>query len=154
MAATVNNFGLTDTSLTIRFSDSTTVVELNEPVSPIPQERLRFHAYDSMYGLANINTHLPGWQAPQTTLIDGRWSKGSGCNQYQPPNCRLFLNATSGTHIYFDKETTAGETYFYRLVAQDTRLPSAAPLLKSYANVESLSIAELNEFIISASSQV
>ncbi|CAN6889719.1 unnamed protein product [Brassica oleracea] len=23
---------------------------------------------------------------------------------------RLFLNATSGTHIYFDKETTAGET--------------------------------------------
>ncbi|CAN6874750.1 unnamed protein product, partial [Brassica oleracea] len=22
---------------------------------------------------------------------------------------RLFLNATSGTHIYFDKETTAGE---------------------------------------------
>ncbi|KAF2579886.1 hypothetical protein F2Q68_00005255 [Brassica cretica] len=66
---------------------------------------------------------------------------------------RLFLNATSGTHIYFDKETTAGETYFYRLVAQDTRLPSAALLLKSYAKMESLSIAELNEFVISASSQ-
>ncbi|CDY31027.1 BnaC03g55080D [Brassica napus] len=66
---------------------------------------------------------------------------------------RLFLNATSGTHIYFDKETTARETYFYRLVAQDTRLPSAAPLLKSYAKVESLSIAELNEFVISASSR-
>ncbi|KAH0897823.1 LOW QUALITY PROTEIN: hypothetical protein HID58_047391, partial [Brassica napus] len=53
------NFGLTDTSLTIRFSDSTTFVELNEPVSPIPQERFRFRAHDSMYGLANINTHLP-----------------------------------------------------------------------------------------------
>ncbi|KAF3552362.1 hypothetical protein DY000_02008027 [Brassica cretica] len=66
---------------------------------------------------------------------------------------RLFLNATSGTHIYFDKETTAGETYFYRLVTQDTRLPSAALLLKSYAKMESLSIAELNEFVISASSQ-
>ncbi|KAH0916377.1 hypothetical protein HID58_030823, partial [Brassica napus] len=66
---------------------------------------------------------------------------------------RLFLNAASGTHIYFDKETTAGETYFYRLVAQDTGLPSAAPLLKSYAKVESLRIAELNEFVISASSQ-
>ncbi|CAN6848217.1 unnamed protein product [Brassica oleracea] len=50
-------------------------------------------------------------------------------------------------------QIVGGETYFYRLVAQDTRLPSAAPLLKSYANVESLSIAELNEFIISASSQ-
>ena len=54
------NIGLTDTSLTIRFSDSITVVELNERVSPIPQERLRFHAHDLMYGLANINTHLPG----------------------------------------------------------------------------------------------
>ncbi|KAH0904423.1 hypothetical protein HID58_043926 [Brassica napus] len=26
---------------------------------------------------------------------------------------RLFLNATSGTHIYFHKETTAGESFFY-----------------------------------------
>lgn len=25
--------------------------------------------------------------------------------------CRLFLNATSGTHIYFDKETTAGSVF-------------------------------------------
>ncbi|CAH8320473.1 unnamed protein product [Eruca vesicaria subsp. sativa] len=66
---------------------------------------------------------------------------------------RLFLNATSGTHIYFDKETTAGETFFYRLVARDTGLPPAAPLLKGYAKVESLTIAELNSFIITAPSQ-
>ncbi|KAL0701027.1 hypothetical protein Bca4012_057149 [Brassica carinata] len=26
---------------------------------------------------------------------------------------RLFLNATSEMHIYFDKETSAGETCFY-----------------------------------------
>ncbi|KAL0714183.1 hypothetical protein Bca4012_021162 [Brassica carinata] len=50
-------------------------------------------------------------------------------------------------------ETTVGDSYFYRRVAQDTGLSSAAPLLKSYAKVESLSIAELNEFVISASSQ-
>nr|VDC77314.1 unnamed protein product [Brassica rapa] len=25
----------------------------------------------------------------------------------------LFLNATSGTHIYFDKETAVGESFFY-----------------------------------------
>ncbi|KAL0847798.1 hypothetical protein Bca101_021045 [Brassica carinata] len=58
-----------------------------------------------------------------------------------------------GVHTYFDKETTVGDSYFYRRVAQDTGLSSAAPLLKSYAKVESLSIAELNEFVISASSQ-
>ncbi|CAN7131842.1 unnamed protein product [Brassica rapa subsp. narinosa] len=66
----------------------------------------------------------------------------------------LFLNATSGTHIYFDKETNAGESYFYRLVSQDIGLPSAAPLLKTYANVETLSTAELSEFVIAAPSQV
>ncbi|KAF8118643.1 hypothetical protein N665_0003s0018 [Sinapis alba] len=62
---------------------------------------------------------------------------------------RLFLNATSGTHIYFDKETSAGEIRFY----QDTGLPSAAPLLRGYAKVEPLTIAELHNFIITAPSQ-
>ncbi|KAF2554569.1 hypothetical protein F2Q68_00015923 [Brassica cretica] len=65
----------------------------------------------------------------------------------------LFLNETSGTHIYFDKETNAGETYFCKLVARDARLPSAAPLLKGYAKVETLTISELNTFITSSPSQ-
>ncbi|KAL0685132.1 hypothetical protein Bca4012_051980 [Brassica carinata] len=120
------NYQLSDSSMMIRFGESTSFDEITEPAIPIGVESFRFRDHSELLGLANTNTLLPG---------------------------RLFLNATSGTHIYFDKETTAGETYFYRLVAQDTRLPSAAPLLKSYANVESLSIAELNEFIISASSQ-
>uniref|UniRef100_A0A0D3DN86 Uncharacterized protein n=1 Tax=Brassica oleracea var. oleracea TaxID=109376 RepID=A0A0D3DN86_BRAOL len=57
---------------------------------------------------------------------------------------RLFLNATSGTHIYFDKETN---------VRRDTGLQSVAPLLKGYATVENLTISELNEFVIAALSQ-
>lgn len=28
----------------------------------------------------------------------------------------MFLNATSGSHFYFDKETEAGESYFYEYV--------------------------------------
>ncbi|KAL0688251.1 hypothetical protein Bca4012_087928 [Brassica carinata] len=66
---------------------------------------------------------------------------------------RLFLNATSGTHIYFDKQTDAGERLFYRLVERDTGLPPVAPLLKSYAKVEKLSISELNDFVVTATSQ-
>lgn len=27
---------------------------------------------------------------------------------------RLFLNATSGTHVYNDKETIAGKSYLYK----------------------------------------
>ncbi|WZY89329.1 hypothetical protein YC2023_046064 [Brassica napus] len=44
----------------------------------------------------------------------------------------LFLNATSGTHIYFDKETIAGQT----LVTRDTGLLPVAPLLRKVAKVE------------------
>ncbi|XP_013639849.1 PREDICTED: uncharacterized protein LOC106345139 [Brassica oleracea var. oleracea] len=65
----------------------------------------------------------------------------------------LFLNATSGTHVYFDKETNARESFFYRLVARDTGLTPAAPLLRAYAKVESMTIAELNNFVITAPSQ-
>ncbi|KAH0943570.1 hypothetical protein HID58_003207 [Brassica napus] len=65
----------------------------------------------------------------------------------------LFLNATSGTHIYFDKETAVGESFFYMLVAQDTGLTPASPRLRGYAKVESLSIAELNNFVTTAPSQ-
>ncbi|CAH8311695.1 unnamed protein product [Eruca vesicaria subsp. sativa] len=66
---------------------------------------------------------------------------------------RLFRNAISGTHIHFDKGTTAGEVYFYRLVARDTGLPPAAPLLRGYAKVEAITVSELNSFIITAPSQ-
>ncbi|XP_018469475.2 uncharacterized protein LOC130512541 isoform X1 [Raphanus sativus] len=66
---------------------------------------------------------------------------------------RLFLNATSGTHVYFDKATRAGEVLFYQLVTRDTGLPSVAPLLRSYAKVETMSIAELTSFIVSAATQ-
>ncbi|KAJ4883173.1 Protein kinase domain protein [Raphanus sativus] len=62
---------------------------------------------------------------------------------------RMFLNATSGSHFYFDKETEAGESYFYELVTNDdTGNTSAASLLRGYAKVERLTIAEMNQFII------
>ncbi|KAF2591525.1 hypothetical protein F2Q70_00039143 [Brassica cretica] len=56
-------------------------------------------------------------------------------------------------HTYtLTRKQLQGE-FFYRLVAQDTRLTPAALLLMGYAKVESLSIAELNDFVITAPSQ-
>nr|VDC93157.1 unnamed protein product [Brassica oleracea] len=43
--------------------------------------------------------------------------------------------------------------FMYRLVARDTGLPAAEPLLRSYAKVEPVTIAELNNFITTAPSQ-
>ena len=44
--------------------------------------------------------------------------------------------------------------FMYRLLARDTGLPSAAPLLRGYAKVEPLKIADLNNFIVTAPTQV
>ncbi|KAL0803933.1 hypothetical protein Bca101_096423 [Brassica carinata] len=63
----------------------------------------------------------------------------------QPVKLHNQLESMGGNHRRGD---------FYRLVAQDTGLAPAAPLLKGYDKVESLSIADLNEFVNSASSQV
>ncbi|KAH0858964.1 hypothetical protein HID58_087225 [Brassica napus] len=53
------NFMLSDSPLAIRFSDSTAMDEMTEPVNPIPEERFRFCNHSELLGLANTNTHLP-----------------------------------------------------------------------------------------------
>ncbi|CDY46865.1 BnaC01g27690D [Brassica napus] len=192
VARCAQNFKLADSSLMIRFSDSTEFDVLSDPVSPIPAEGFRFRNQSELVGLANTNTHLPDIIGEivlvKSTVSDPPEDKnrvmvtvklendvsvtlslfdaqavsfhqklGGMCGDpkvivatsINPKMVggRLFLNATSGTHVYYDKETHAGESLFYRLVARDTGLPSAAPLLRSYAKVEPMTIAELNNFI-------
>ena len=60
VARCAQNFKLADSSLMIRFSDSTEFDELSDPVSPIPAEGFRFRNQSELVGLANTNTHLPG----------------------------------------------------------------------------------------------
>ncbi|XP_048599854.1 uncharacterized protein LOC106450002 [Brassica napus] len=204
VARCAQNFKLADSSLMIRFNDSTEFDVLSDPVSPIHAEGFRFRNQTELVGLANTNTQLPATElsdlnidpvdiigeivAVKSTVSDPPEDKNSVMVTVKLENDvsvtlslfdaqavsfhqklggmrddpkvivatsinpkmvggRLFLNATSGTHVYYDKETHAGESLFYRLVARDTGLPSAAPLLKSYAKVEPVTIAELNHFI-------
>ncbi|KAF8049881.1 hypothetical protein N665_2102s0004 [Sinapis alba] len=192
------NFRLSDSSLLIRFNDTTSLSVLTEPSSPLPDECFRFRSDSEFFGLANSNTQLPDLvgeiTAVKSTVSDTPGEKNhlmvtikmdTGVSvtlsmfdahavslhtrlesMSSDPRVivatslnpkivggRLFLNATSGTHIYFDKETNAGETFFYKLVATGTGLRSAAPLLKRHAKVEQVTIYELNEFVISAQTQ-
>ncbi|KAL0647187.1 hypothetical protein Bca4012_045478 [Brassica carinata] len=62
------------------------------------EEHFRFRNQNQLLGLANTNTQLLAtWTASISPTIEKR---------------RLFLNATSGRQLYFDKETNAEETYF------------------------------------------
>ncbi|CAF2149917.1 unnamed protein product [Brassica napus] len=200
-------FPLTDSSLMIRFNESTSFQELTEPDSPLPDEAFRFRNHSELIGLANTNTQLPDIigeiLSVRSTVCDPPEEKNrvmvtlkldsdetvtlsffdaqAVAFHKQLETMRvdpkvmvitsinpkivgvlttllihvvaLFLNATSGTHVYFDKKTRAGDALFYKLVARDTGLPSAAPLLRSYAKVETMTIADLSSFIVSAESQ-
>ncbi|CAN7094816.1 unnamed protein product [Brassica rapa subsp. narinosa] len=191
VARCAQNFKLADSSLMIRFNDSTEFDVLSDPVSPIPAEGFRFRNQTELVGLDNTNTQLPDIIGEivvvKSTVSDHPEDKNRFMVTVKLENDvsvtlslfdaqavsfhqklggmrgdpkvivatsinpkmvggRLFLNATSRTHVYYDKETHAGESLFYRLVASDTGLPSAAPLLKSYAKVEPVTIAELNNF--------
>ncbi|CAN6925573.1 unnamed protein product [Brassica oleracea] len=192
------NFWLTDSSLMIRFSESTSFQVLTEPVSHLPEEAFRFRNQQELIGLANTNNQLPDiigeivsvkstvcdppeeknrvmvtlkLESDETvtlSLFDSQavaFHKQLEAMRVDPKvmvvtsinpkivGGRLFLNATSGTHVYFDKKTIAGAARFYKLIARDTGLPSAAPLLKSYAKVETMTIADLSSFIVTDASQ-
>ncbi|KAF8096726.1 hypothetical protein N665_0303s0049 [Sinapis alba] len=66
---------------------------------------------------------------------------------------RLFLNATSGTLIFFDKETHAGEVLISEMVCKYSGKSAAPSLLRGYTKIEPLSISELNRFVITARPQ-
>ncbi|KAG2328260.1 hypothetical protein Bca52824_010988 [Brassica carinata] len=60
VARCAQNFRLSDSSLLIRFNESTSFEELTEPVSSLPEEGFRFRNQWELFGLANTNTQLPG----------------------------------------------------------------------------------------------
>ncbi|KAL0845869.1 hypothetical protein Bca101_019115 [Brassica carinata] len=166
VARCAQNFRLTDSSLMIRFTDSTDFDEITEPVSPLPLEEFRFRNQTELIGLANMNTHLPVISTSITVDVIGEITAVKSTVSGPPEDKnrvmatlelesdvsvtlslfdsqavsfhrklegmrvdskvivatninpkmvggRLFLNATSGTHIYFDKETNAGQSCFY-----------------------------------------
>ncbi|CAN6924667.1 unnamed protein product, partial [Brassica oleracea] len=214
VARCAQNFRLSDSSLMIRFNESTSFDEIDDPVSALPEEAFRSHDQSELLGLANTNTKLPDiigeilsvkstvtdppeeknrvmvtlkmdsndtvtlslfysqavafHKQLEAMRVDPKVIVATSINPKMVGACiriiriliftflyvgHLFLNATSGTHVYFDKKTKAGEVRFYQLVARDTGLASAAPLLRSYAKAEKMTIAELNSFIVSAGSQ-
>ncbi|KAL0672740.1 hypothetical protein Bca4012_000721 [Brassica carinata] len=156
------NYRLSDSSMMIRFSDSTCFDEITEPAIPIGVESFRFASCSVLptqtlsfqtLSVSDVSVTMSMFDSQPVKLHNQLESMGGDprvlvATSINPKivGGHLFLNATSGTRIYFDKETIA-------VVAQDTGLAPAAPLLKGYDKVESLSVADLNEFVNSASSQ-
>ncbi|KAF2565441.1 hypothetical protein F2Q68_00024827 [Brassica cretica] len=63
-----HDYRLSDSSLLIRFSDSTSFNEVTEPAVPIPHESFRFLNHSGMLGLADSNNQLPDKNRVMATI--------------------------------------------------------------------------------------
>ncbi|KAF3523817.1 hypothetical protein F2Q69_00047312 [Brassica cretica] len=150
------NFRLSDSILTIRFNVLTNFDALTAPISPILEELFRFRDLDSLLGLANTKTQLPGvigeLAAVKSTVSDIPQGNERIMATIKSIS-RMLLKATSETH--------AGEFFLTRKFLMIPTLASrhswnnpASSLLRGYTKVEPLSISELTKLILTAKPQV
>ncbi|CAH8353273.1 unnamed protein product [Eruca vesicaria subsp. sativa] len=71
-----------------------------------------------------------------------------------PKWLELFLNATSGTHFYFDCETSVGKQHFERLVGDGSNASSSSSKVVPAQKIGPLTIAELNQYVLTADPQI
>ncbi|KAG2248749.1 hypothetical protein Bca52824_088377 [Brassica carinata] len=161
------NYRLSDSSLLIRFTDSTSFKKVTEPAVPIPLESFRFRNYSEILLLTDLIGEITAVKStvtdpPQdknrvmaTIRMDNDTSVTMSLFDAQVSVCVPLL---SNILIVVFSELCMGVPkdiviFVNRLVERDTGLPPVAPLLKSYAKVEKLSISELNDFVVTATSQ-
>ncbi|KAG5383099.1 hypothetical protein IGI04_034569 [Brassica rapa subsp. trilocularis] len=95
-----NRFKHGDSAVAIRLNKFTNMVEVPAVANLIPTEMFRFRSVDQLMSLANTNVELPRAKVVlainiSPMLVGGELLRHVGS---------LSLNATSGTHFYFDKE--------------------------------------------------
>ncbi|KAJ4889330.1 Uncharacterized protein Rs2_29078 [Raphanus sativus] len=65
---------------------------------------------------------------------------------------KLFLNATSGTHFYFDCESSVGKEHFEKLVGDGSNASSLSKVVPAQ-KTEPLTVSELNQCVLTVDPQ-
>ncbi|CAN6860572.1 unnamed protein product [Brassica oleracea] len=66
---------------------------------------------------------------------------------------RLYLNATSGTHFYFDNEVTASRTLFEQLSTRPENDTTSGKQYRGVKKLEPVSLGELNNYVLNSPPQ-
>ncbi|KAH0870277.1 hypothetical protein HID58_077299 [Brassica napus] len=89
--------------------------------------------------------------APQISLSELRPGRCARSNT--PPSQiggRLFLNATSGSHFYFDDEVIASQTLFDEFCATNVSDSTSGTEYGGVQKLETVSLAELNAYVLTS----
>uniref|UniRef100_M4E4A1 Uncharacterized protein n=1 Tax=Brassica campestris TaxID=3711 RepID=M4E4A1_BRACM len=157
------NFRLSGSPLLIRFNDSTNLDEITEPVAAIPQERFRFNDHNIVAEVTAVKSILS--DPPQgkdhsmaTVKIDSMIDSQAASFHSHLEGLRGDLRVVVATSI--NPKIIGGTLsrilcfgYLYKLLSDDTGNTSTTKLLRGYAKIEPMTIAELNDFIITAQPQ-
>ncbi|KAF3527820.1 hypothetical protein DY000_02041070 [Brassica cretica] len=155
---------------------------LRASARPIPTELFRFMTYGRILELANTGKQLPVECNPKhnhgpysigenvcVSMFDslalvfhtkfdsyGREPKVIVATGLNPKivGGLLFLNATSATHLYFDSETAARKKLFGTLPGHGAVPGGSTSKVVHAQKIEPMTISELNQFIITADSQI
>ncbi|CAF2154667.1 unnamed protein product [Brassica napus] len=102
------NYRLSDSVLIIHFSDSNSFNEDKNRVMATINMENDMYVTMSFFDSQAVKMH----NQQEKMRGDPRVVVATSVNPKMVGG-HLFLNATSGTHIYFDKETAVGESFFY-----------------------------------------
>ncbi|CAN6880128.1 unnamed protein product [Brassica oleracea] len=174
------NFRLSDAPFSIWFNEGTKLEKIPASVRPIPYLRSFSDIIGELNAIrSTITDRLPGAQRVMLTLrlesgenvcvsmfdsmalafhakLDsyGREPKVIIVTSVNPKivGGRLFLNGTSGTHLYFDSETAAGKELFDTLPGHGADPGSSTSKVIHAQKIEPMTISKLNQFITTADS--
>ncbi|XP_033136346.1 uncharacterized protein LOC103839241 isoform X2 [Brassica rapa] len=81
--------------------------------------------------------------------------KGDRRNQHQPQvyRGRLYLDATSGIHFYFDHEVAASQRLFQELYSKPKKDTTSAKQYHGVKKLEKVSLRELNNYVLESPPQ-
>ncbi|KAF3496311.1 hypothetical protein DY000_02053363 [Brassica cretica] len=166
-----SHFKLCDSVVSIRLNEFTKMVEVAAVANPIPTEMFRFRTLEELMALANTNVHLPAMQLCATVCVSVFDSvaellhKRLEAGVVQPRvmvatninpkfvGGRLYLNATSGTHFYFDNEVTASRTLFEQLSTRPENDTTNGKQYRGVKKLEPVSLGELNNCVLNSPPQ-
>ncbi|XP_013628143.1 PREDICTED: uncharacterized protein LOC106334408 [Brassica oleracea var. oleracea] len=154
-------FKLTDGPDSIRFNEGTDFKKLAATARTIPTEHFRFRQHGQILELANTSRQLPDVigevRAIRSTITDrlpGAQRVMLTLRVESDVSGKLYLNGTSASRIFFDSETSAGKDRLERLPGGGADETGSSSKVVHAQKIEPLTIAELNEFVLSAEPQI